>query len=279
MWVIEQDRYIGDVATWDRGVQFGDGLFETIRVIDQRAVNLDQHVKRLNTGLVTLLINPPSDNMKNLIKQYVIKFVTETKQTSGIFKLIITRGSSARGYGFEKNISANITAFYAPLPHYENTIYSHGVELAVCKTQCSIQSQLAGLKHLNRLENVLAKQELNGAFEGLMLNYLGYVIEGTMSNLFFEKDNVLFTPSLNLSGVSGVVRACVLREAEQSSIDVKIKDITLSELETFTSGFICNSVMGIVPIKNINQYTYRPSKITKQLQSVINHRGENEQTN
>ncbi|MFT7110492.1 MAG: 4-amino-4-deoxychorismate lyase [Psychrobacter glaciei] len=279
MWVIEQDRYIGEVDTWDRGVQFGDGLFETIRVIDQCAVNLDQHVKRLNSGLATLLINPPSSNMKNLIKEYVTSFVAETKQKNGIFKVIITRGSSVRGYGFEKNISANITAFYAPLPHYENTIYSHGVELTVCKTQCSIQTQLAGLKHLNRLENVLAKQELSGAFEGLMLNHLGHVIEGTMSNLFFEKDNILFTPRLNLSGVSGVVRACVLLEAEQSSIDVKVKDITLSELETFSSGFICNSVMGIVPIKNINQYAFRSSNITKQLQSVINHRGVNEQTN
>ncbi|MFT6153826.1 MAG: 4-amino-4-deoxychorismate lyase [Bermanella sp.] len=278
MWVIEQGRFIGKVEAWDRGVQFGDGLFETICVIDKRATNLDLHVKRLNSGLASLLITSPVDNIKSLIEEYIIKFIAESEQKNGIFKIIITRGSSARGYGFDANIIANITAFYTPKPQYEIDIYSQGVELVVCKTQCSIQPQLAGLKHLNRLENVLAKQELNGVFEGLMLNHSGFVIEGTMSNVFFEKDNILHTPKLNISGIKGVIRACVLYEAEKRSIEVKIQDITLPELKNFSSGFICNSVMGIVPIRKINQYAFNASEMTKQLQSVINHRGENEQT-
>jgi 4-amino-4-deoxychorismate lyase len=278
MWVIEQGRFIGKVEAWDRGVQFGDGLFETICVIDEYATNLDLHVKRLSLGLATLLITPLTDNIKELIEEYITRFIVETQQKNGIFKIIITRGSSARGYGFDKAILANITAFYTPKPEYEIDIYSQGVELTVCKTQCSIQPQLAGLKHLNRLENVLAKQELNNVFEGLMLNYLGFVIEGTMSNVFLEKDNILYTPRLNLSGIKGVIRTCVFNEATNRSIEVKVEDITLSELKTFSSGFICNSVMGIVPIRMINQYSFKVSEMTKQLQSVINHRGENEQT-
>jgi 4-amino-4-deoxychorismate lyase len=276
MWVIEQGNYMGQIDVWDRGVQFGDGLFETMNVTAGVVANLDAHLLRLRSGLKVLSIHEPHQDVKELITQYLTTFVEKTRQAEGVLKIIVTRGSSARGYGFTSDILPNITAFYSPKPNYSQQAYKEGIDVTLCKTQCSVQAQLAGLKHLNRLENVLAKQELTDEFEGLMCNHLGLVIEGTMSNVFFERDNVLVTPKLNLSGIKGIIRSCVIDECKKQSINMLEQDVSLPLLDSFSMGFICNSVMGIIPIKNINEHVFSIGPITRLLQTRINNKENHE---
>lgn len=273
MWVIDQNNYFNEVEGWDRGTQFGDGVFETIRIIDGLPNYFEYHCNRLSESLNKLSIK--TDNVEQLILDYLKQFIDKTNVVQGVLKIIITRGSSARGYGFDNGIKAQVLAFYSNLPSYSMELYSRGVDLTFCETQCSIQSQLAGMKHLNRLENVLAKNELNGQFEGLMFNNLGYVIEGTMSNIFFENNNELFTPDLSLSGVNGVMRSVIIDHAKSKNINVNIVNIKKSEIESFQHAFICNSVMGIVPVNRLVGQDMSIGNMTQTLKESLN-RGFNE---
>jgi len=276
MWVIDSGEYLGHVDAWDRGVQFGDGLFETVLVLDGKPLHLQEHLTRLNNGLKVLSIDLEIAEFEVQLHQALIDLLEHSGLREGVLKVIITRGDSARGYAIPNNIKSNATFFLSKLPDFHADIYTKGVTLKLCDTQCGIQPQLSGLKHLNRLENVLAKQELCEEFDGLMSNFLGFVIEGTMSNVFFEKNGMLFTPNLNISGVKGVMRSLVMQVCQRQAITLQELDIKQADLPSFDAAFICNSVMGVVPVKRIKQQVLQISKTTKLLQKELNTRGENE---
>lgn len=269
MWVIDNQQYLGQLDGWNRATQFADGLFETMVVKDGLILGLSQHVERLHNGLSRLHIPFDKNELSDMFESFAHKFVDLSHQKNGVLKVIVSRGDSQRGYGFDNSLSPHITSFYNQLPQYNVSIYQKGVHVKWLQTQCSIHPDLAGLKHLNRLENVLAKNELaSTAFEGLMKNYLGFVIEGSMSNVFFEHQGSLITPSLSLSGVSGVMRGCVKRTAKQLNINVIEKDITLKDVDVFTHCFICNSVIGIVPVNQLGEQVLSIGVLTQKLVDV-----------
>lgn len=268
MWVIDQGSYKGEFESWDRGTQFGDGLFETILVKNGFPKQLSLHIDRLTKGLERLSINCAGIDIKSLILNTVEEFCVKSQLKDGVYKLIVNRGSSNRGYGYLSTIEPNITSLFNRLPVFDPQIYMDGVALKICKTHCAIQTDLAGLKHLNRLENVLAKQELSEEFEGLMFNYLGFAIEGTMSNVFFEKDGQLYTPLLNLSGVEGTMRSLVIDFAKAHNINVNVSNFSSGELMSFESGFICNSIFGIVPINKLGDSKFVIGPVTTDVQTI-----------
>lgn len=276
MWVVDGDEYLGHVDAWDRGVQFGDGLFETILVLDGNLVHFSEHMARLKHGLNVLKIELDMTEFDGQLQKALNDLLEGSGLSSGVLKVIITRGDSARGYASPKNIKNNVTFFLSDLPNFHSDIYTKGVKLKHCETQCGIQPQLSGLKHLNRLENVLAKQEMDDEFEGLMSNFFGFVIEGTMSNVFFEKEGMLFTPNLNISGVKGVMRSLVMQVCQQQSIACQELDIKQADITAFDAAFICNSVMGVIPVISIGQQMLQISQVTKLLQKELNTRGLNE---
>lgn len=272
MWVVDDQQYLGQLDGWNRAAQFADGLFETMVIKQGLIQGLDYHVRRMAMGCERLDIKQPNNDLAELFVAHAHKLVELSDLKSGVLKIIISRGESQRGYAYDDSIRPRVTAFYNRLPQYENGIYEHGVLVKTLNTRCSIQSQLAGIKHLNRLENVLAKKELaSQAFEGLMCNHLGFVIEGTASNVFFEKENSLLTPQLNLSGVAGVVREGVLTHAHVQKINIDVVDITTQQLDQFEHGFICNSVMGIVPISSLDGRPFKIGPITKIIQDAWNN--------
>lgn len=268
MWVAESVGEIKVCDSWDRGAQFGDGLFETILVQDSMPKNIDLHIARLQRGVDVLSINISDINLKAFILSSINDFIKTSKLTHGVYKIIINRGDSARGYAYSSNIKPNIYCFYDTLPVLDSRIYDEGVEVGLCQTPCSIQSSLAGLKHLNRLENVLAKSELKDEFEGVMFNHLGFLIEGTMSNVFLEKDGELYTPSLELSGVEGIMRTRVIQYAKENNITVNIVNIHKQELAAFQAGFMCNSVIGIVPIKVLGSHELEMSVLIHKIKRM-----------
>jgi len=270
MWVMDNQRFLGERDSWSRAEQFGDGVFETLLVSAGICHALPFHAQRLESGLKRLEIALPEQNLQDMLKDYIEKMINHSALSDGVLKVMVSRGNSARGYGYDRQAKACVRVFYSPYKRPEKACYVNGIEVQYCNTQCAIQPQLAGLKHLNRLENVLAKSELNdGCFEGLMSNHLGFVIEGTMSNVFFEKDGSLYTPELSLSGVGGVMRNLIFKYCERKDISLNVMDIKRDNAEQFNSAFVCNSVMGILPIKTLNKNNMAVGQLSRQLQLAI----------
>ncbi|GAA6133519.1 aminodeoxychorismate lyase [Oceaniserpentilla sp. 4NH20-0058] len=266
MWVIDNQQYLGQLDGWNRAAQFADGLFETMVLKSGMILGLRHHVMRMSQGLSRLNIALPDENLAEFFESYARSFVDLSGVKNGVLKVVVSRGDSQRGYGYDKSIKPHVTAFYNSAPEYSNEIYSSGVDVTILNTQCSIQPQLAGLKHLNRLENVLAKAELGDlAFEGLMVNHLKFIIEGAMSNVFFEKNSELITPKLDVSGVAGVMRQCVMNYAVKNGIKITEVNITTDDLSAISKGFICNSVMGIVPIKTLLKREFKIGEVSTDL--------------
>jgi len=233
------------VQDWDRGVQFGDGLFETVKVLKGQPVALSYHARRLQQGLDTLGIHAQP---ALALLQQALDALSDAED--GVLKLIVTRGNSARGYRVASPLQANVTGFFSPLPEFDPAFNQQGIHLGVCQTQAAIQTQLAGLKHLNRLDSVLASAELQHTAwqEGLMLNALDRVVEGTMSNVFMRIDDQWLTPELCHSGVNGTVRQRLL-DAHPKVF--KLADVTRQDLARVSEMFMCNSLIGIWPVNQL----------------------------
>jgi len=239
----------------DRGFQYGDGLFETILVEAGCATFLAQHLKRLAKGCVALGF-PPLDEA--LLRDEISSLV-KAKQ-SGVLKLIISRGVAERGFlpPVEPDITRVISFSEQPVGISREL---SDCSLIHCETRLSRQPLLAGIKHLNQLERVLARAELRGQEgEGLMLDVHDQVIEGIMSNLFMVKDNCLITPRLSHSGVAGVIREFLLDKANDEAIACEVKDMALCELENADEIFMTNSLM---PVRAINQLVTPTATIIK----------------
>lgn len=260
----QQGRHI-DVR--DRGLAYGDGVFETLRVTSGNARLRELHIARLNRGCERLRIEVNLSDLQAEIDELLASFSGD-----GVLKIIITRSSTQRGYSFQSPAAANR---YLHLQTYDpspTVAWLTGVKLRVCSHRLPVNPALAGIKHLNRLDNVLARSEWidPGIQEGLMLDSEGRVVEGTMSNLFLERDGALLTPSLQRCGVAGVMRQWVIDTlAPALGITVKEADVSLPEVLAAPAMFICNSLVGICPVSELDGHSRTPGPITLQLQEQL----------
>jgi 4-amino-4-deoxychorismate lyase len=270
MWVMEGGDFVGEVDSWSRAFQFGDGLFETMLIEGGCCKAIKLHAQRLTKGLNALQIPLPEEDLQCMLQSYIGKMLYFSAMHEGVLKVVVSRGDTARGYSFNKNSKPAVTVFFSEKQNYPKECYQQGVALQWVNSLCSVQPQLAGLKHLNRLENVLAKNEVMPPFfEGLMSNYLGDVIEGTMSNIFFEKDSVLYTPDLAVSGVAGVMRRLILDYCQKESILVSIENINQQNIKLYDGAFICNSLMGAMPVKSIEKQELIMTPLIKKIMAAV----------
>ncbi|MEO6680823.1 MAG: aminodeoxychorismate lyase [Pseudomonas sp.] len=248
----------------DRGLAYGDGLFETIAVRGGHPLLLDRHLLRLAQGCSRLAIAADQAVIRSELLSYAAAL------SEGVLKLILTRGDSLRGYApnplaqARRILQGNPPATY-PAGHAEQ-----GVRLFPCTTRLSKQPLLAGLKHLNRLEQVIARAEWQDTehAEGLMLDQVGRVIEGVFSNLFLVRDGVLITADLKRCGVAGVMRAELLFQAESLGIPTQITDISLDQLQWADEVFVCNSVYGVWPVRAYAALSWSVGPLTRKLQTI-----------
>lgn len=257
------------LAISDRGFQYGDGLFETIDLRDGHAVFLDHHLQRLNTGCQRLCIPQPDAHLLSReIDELSRRWLQETKTTRAVLKIIITRGSGGRGYRQPDTIRPTRIISLHPYPDYPHLNAEQGINARFCSTRLGLNPSLAGLKHLNRLEQVLARSEWNDPAiqEGLMLDVNDHVIEGTMTNLFVIKDECLYTATLAQSGVAGIIRGIILLLATDHGLAVKEQQITKNQLLSADELFVCNSIIGIWPIQQIENHHFPVGPITRSLQ-------------
>jgi 4-amino-4-deoxychorismate lyase len=260
-----ESRHLVDVS--DRGFQYGDGLFETLEVLQGTALFLDRHLQRLTEGCQRLLLPPPD---WQLLQQEAQQLTANTEH--GVLKIIMTRGSGGRGYRQPEPIVPTRLLSLHPYPQYPTSLQSHGIVTRFCDQLLSINPSLAGIKHLNRLEQVLARAEWrdDAIQEGLMLDNNGHVIEGTMSNLFIVKNAVLYTPALTQSGIAGIVRQLVLAFANQLALPISIQNLSKDQLLQADEVFVTNSVIGIWPVKQIAQHSFQVGEWTQRLQVMLN---------
>ncbi|MGG2018534.1 aminodeoxychorismate lyase [Pseudomonas sp. S8] len=248
----------------DRGLAYGDGLFETIAVHGGQPILLDRHLTRLAEGCSRLAITADIDRVRTELRAYA------AAMGEGVLKLILTRGDGLRGYAPDPAAQGRRILQGNPPAAYPAVHGEQGVRLFPCVTRLSNQPLLAGLKHLNRLEQVLARAEWRDGehAEGLMLDQAGRVIEGVFSNLFLVRDGVLITPDLKRCGVAGVMRAELLFQAESLAIPTQITDVSLEQLQWADEVFICNSVYGVWPVRAYAALSWPVGPLTRKLQTI-----------
>ncbi|MEJ1228475.1 aminodeoxychorismate lyase [Pseudomonas sp. CCNWLW56] len=248
----------------DRGLAYGDGLFETIAVRAGVPVLLERHLQRLEQGCQRLALHVDWVALSAELDAYAQGL------WQGVLKLIVTRGDGLRGYAAVPSAPARRILQGSPPVAYPAAHAEQGISLFPCATRLSEQPLLAGLKHLNRLEQVLARAEWGGAehAEGLMRDTSGRVIEGVFSNLFLVCNGVLMTPDLSRCGVAGVMRAELLFQAESQGIVTQIADIGLEQLHLADEVFVCNSVYGVWPVRACGSARWSAGPLTRKLQTL-----------
>lgn len=253
------------VPVHDRGVADGDGLFETIRVVDQRPLLLSRRLQRLEAGCQRLNIPCQPEQLRAQILEF------SAALGDGVAKLILTRGDGQRGYAPPRPSLPRTLLLGSPAPAYPREHAERGVQLYPCATRLAEQPALAGMKHLNRLEQVLARSEWQDpAFaEGLMRDMSGRVIEGVYSNIFLISKGVLQTPSLERCGIAGVMRAEILERAQRAGIAVEVCDVSFEALLAADEVFVCNSLYGIWPVRQLKSHVWPLGPLTRKLQNLI----------
>jgi 4-amino-4-deoxychorismate lyase len=247
----------------DRGFQYGDGLFETIAVTNGQTVFLDRHLDRLSAGCRRLYIPFPGTELLTLEAQKLSRH-----SSKAVLKLILTRGSGGRGYRQPDVIQTTRVLSLHPFPDYPDIYKEQGIAALFCNTRLGLNPALAGIKHLNRLEQILARAEWTDSDiqEGIMLDINDYVIEGTMTNLFYVKNNTLYTSSLIQSGVAGIMRGIIMAISSDHDLSVIEHTFTKGELLLADEVLVCNSIIGIWPIRKIANTFFPVGLITRQIQ-------------
>jgi 4-amino-4-deoxychorismate lyase len=266
--ILVNGKRADSISVLDRGFQFGDGVFETLRVSNGKIRYLDDHLERLNSGCQRLQINVPS---RSIVQEELRKVVAEYAE--GVIKIVVTRGNSQRGYRFTPGLESNRVISFSPAPQFSLENTQVGVRTRVCEIRLAQNPVLAGIKHLNRLENILARAEWQdeSIAEGILRDSCGNVIEGTMSNLFFIKNNRLHTPLLEQCGVSGIVRNRVLQYAKDLNTICMEDEIKYQDIVQYEAAFMCNSVIGIWPIREvIGEKSFMNHPLTRKLQERLN---------
>jgi len=251
----------------DRGLQYGDGLFETLALRNGEPLLWNRHAQRLGEGCRRLGLPVPDSE---LLREEVTRIAgTEAR---AVAKIILTRGSASRGYRADPASVATRIVQRLPWPAYPVAAGKQGVAVRWCETRLARQPKLAGMKHLNRLEQVLARAEWQDDYaEGLMCDTDGLVIEGTMTNLFLVGDDgTVVTPDLSQSGVAGVMRAQVLDSVAAMGMHCAIQAVTTNMVESAQELFLTNSLIGIWPIRCIEARHYVVAgQITTALQTAL----------
>lgn len=234
------------VTVFDRGLQFGDGVFETIAAVDGRLCQLDKHLQRLQHGLQRLAIASPDIESSLAIARRQV-----TGYGDAVVKLIVTRGHSLRGYRPDKSSASCIILEIFPHKFVRRLSELQAIDIGLCKTPLSINPLTAGIKHLNRLDQVLASVECSqhGFDDGLMLAG-EQVIESTSSNLFLWHENCLITPLLDQAGISGTARACVLEAAEALGISVEEGAVSVEQCHNAEALFLTNAISAVRPVRS-----------------------------
>jgi 4-amino-4-deoxychorismate lyase len=250
----------------DRGLNYGDGLFETVRVAAGRAPLWSRHRDRLALGAQRLGIPFPADLIDG-------QFAMQLAQADqAVIKLVLTRGRGGRGYSVPRPLQPTLLVQQHPLRLPPVQRYQEGISVGICDIRLASQPVLAGIKHLNRLEQVLARRQVDqaGWDDGLLLGSNSEPLELTAMNLFARFGNDLWTPDLASAGVAGVMRSYLIEQlVPEMGLSVRVASGTLSQLRNADELFACNSVAGILPVRKLALWNWPAGDLTRALQDRV----------
>jgi 4-amino-4-deoxychorismate lyase len=239
------EQVLDVISIYDRGLAYGDGCFTTALILDGSVVMLEQHLARLKQQSERLGL--PEINSSSIAEQ-----MCNVSQgiSKGVVKVIVTCGRGGRGYSRIGANQAQVIVSRHDYPNFYRQWQKDGITVGISEQQLGINPMLAGLKHLNRLEQVLLRKELDQRPEDdlLVTDINGHIIECCSANVFWLKDGQWHTPALSRAGVSGLMRAKIMTLNQ----DVLTGDYTLTAIDNIDAMFISNAILGIVPVKVFN---------------------------
>ncbi|MES3006416.1 MAG: aminodeoxychorismate lyase [Pseudomonadota bacterium] len=236
----------------DRAVQYGDGLFETVKIRGRTPVFWDRHLIRLKQSCARLRLPCDFQLLESEVHQMLDSI--DSDHQNSILKIIVSRGSGGRGYTppATPSVTRIVQLHSFPAGYEKHAI--DGVRTLQCRHPLSKNNALAGMKHLNRLDQVIASMELtDDAEEGLMGDGSGLLIEGIKTNVFLIHDGRIITPALTESGVAGIMREVLLEHFATMAIAVEIRQVRFTELCEASELFVCNSVLGVWPVVSMTR--------------------------
>jgi 4-amino-4-deoxychorismate lyase len=255
----------------DRAFNYGDGLFETILVKNNKIIYLNEHVKRLHEGCDIIFINKPA---LSLIKKNAEIAIGNTKNC--VLKIILSRGSCDFGYQYPKHLIPNLYFIKTNIsPNKTNR--TDRVDIAYSNYKPLGNNNLSKIKHLNRLDQCLIASELQNIkdnYSDLAITQDNNIIETLSSNLFFArktKEQYVFdTPLISDFGIKGVMREKIIEFLKKKKFKVSIKNIERDSLKKYTSCFKVNSIKGVILIDRIGKNKFsKPEMLYNILKSFI----------
>lgn len=252
----------------DSLTQYGDGVFETMLAVENAIHHWNYHWARLKSSCERLEMTVPDE--EQLIQQIQTALTVQNNHFS-VVKMIISRGEGLRGYRSHIEQPAQIQFQISPY-HFNDTIYQ-GVNVRLCQTRVACQPLLAGIKHCNRLEYIMARREPQDSefYEGLLFDTANRLVEGVISNVFLIRGKRIRTPDLSQAGVAGTMRAYLLASLEDWGYDVSVESLELADIEVADGIFLSNATNGIVPVLRVAGLT---KTFDKQAVDVIRQRVE-----
>jgi len=239
---------VDSLSIQDRGLAYGDGLFTTAKIAHGHVEMFKAHLERLQTGCIALGINLP--NFEQLAEQ-VNKAVQN--YPLAVLKIMITAGAGGRGYSRLGVQQCNVIMMIFDFPQHYLSWQQEGINLGIAQCQLGLTNILSGIKHLNRLEQVMIRKELDqcDSDDLLVLDLNQQVVETSCANIFWCEKGVWFTPEITQAGISGLMRNKILKMVE----NITVIKTGLPEFTQLDAAFICNSVMGLVPVNCFNEQT------------------------
>jgi 4-amino-4-deoxychorismate lyase len=257
---------LGEISVLDRGLHYADGLFETIACPHGAPRLLARHLARLTGGCARLHLPAPDP------EQLSAEICAAAAGPSAIVKLIVSRGRAlARGYAATGAESPTRIMLRYPWAGEDPSLGEAGVRVRIADLRLGENPALAGLKTLNRLEQVLARAEWHdpSIAESLLFSSSGTLVSGTMSNVFLVHQGRLSTPRLERCGVAGVMRALVSELAAACGIDCTERALTELELQAAQEVFLTNAVIGLRPVRELAGVTLAVGPVTRRLQQAL----------
>lgn len=249
------------IEVGDRGLSYGDGVFETLLLDAGEPVWWEAHLARLQRGCAALGIVCPAASQ---LREDVARVAHGTARE--VLKLTVTRGVSTRGYAVSQHVAPTRIVSRSGWAGIAAVHAEYGIRVRWCETTLARQPLLAGIKHLNRLEQVLARREWDDPeiAEGLLCDTAGHAISATAANLFLVRAGRLYTPALTHCGIEGICRAWVLQQAPAQVQPIEREDVMQAD-----ELFLSSSLRGILPVARLDGHRYTPGPMTRRLQHAL----------
>ena len=255
----------GPIDARDRGFTYGDGVFRTFPMRGGRVAHWKRQYLKLAADCAALHLECPSqETLESDLAQI------GARHPDGVIRITVTRGMGLRGYAIPDQAVATRAVAWSAFTAAQNR-HATGIRATWCNLRLAIQPSLAGIKHLNRLENVIARAEWNDPriAEGLLCDTQGRVIGGTMSNLFLLQSGNLLTPALDGCGIAGVMRELIIERARAENLAVKVTSVTPHMVRASDAVFLVNSVIGVWPVIALGEITWNVDPFTERIRGWI----------